>query len=94
MDRGELLSRILWGALMAYTGIAIFVPQIRIYWRGKDFKVGVVSSIGLASFFWWPMIAAAFFPEWPNALKAVISFLLFIGLSFVGYLMDKYPLHR
>ena len=100
MSRGELLIRILWGVLMSYSGIAIFVPRIRLnwvenfFWETESFKMGTVSSIGFAAFFWWPMLAQVLTPKWPTVINFLIGILLYAGFLFVGYMMDKYPLNR
>lgn len=92
MTREELFFWILWGALIIYSGVCIFVPEVRINWKGRPFKLGTVSSVGLAGFFWWPMVAALLVPDWPFIVVYLIDLVLFFGLTFVGYLMDEFPL--
>ena len=85
----DLVFMVVWAVLMGYSAVAIFVPEIRIFWRHENFKLGALSSVGLASFFWWPVVAAVVVPQWPAFAKYFIGLVLFIGFCFAGYVIDK-----
>jgi hypothetical protein len=49
----------LWSVGMIYSALSIGIPEIRIYWKGSDSRLGFVSSVGMAMFFWCPMAVGA-----------------------------------
>lgn len=52
MSGTETLAVTIVVAGMAYTALCLGIPEIRIYYRGSDKKIGPVGSVGLALFFW------------------------------------------
>jgi hypothetical protein len=54
MSAGELIAVSIWVAGMVYTALCVGIPEIRMYWKGSDTKMGMVSCLGVAMFFWIP----------------------------------------
>jgi hypothetical protein len=77
---------------MTYSALSIGIPEIRIYWKGTDTRLGFVSSVGLAMFFWCPMVVAAAINlgiiSSRFTFTAYLLGLVALVVSGAGYLMD------
>jgi hypothetical protein len=86
-----ILGFIIVGALIVYTTLCIWVPEIRVfYWRGAGGpKFGTLSYIGFAMFFWSAWIAhLEIIPE-EHRFKAYLVVLLIFVVALIGYLIDQ-----
>ena len=59
MTGGEKLLVCIWVIAMIYFALCIWIPEIRLYWRGTQKTVGPVSNFGCAMFVWCPALALA-----------------------------------
>lgn len=92
MTAAETLAVSIWFAGMAYFGLCVGIPEIRMYWKGSDTKMGLVSCLGCAMFFWGP--ALVFMCVATGLTSEVYKFAgyIFCGLGLlvagIGYLID------
>jgi hypothetical protein len=84
------LGIIVWVTGMAYTALCLGIPEIRIYWKGTDKKMGTVSCVGFALFFWWPVLV--WLLGWLIPKEYLIAAYGFVMLAFIiamiGYGLD------
>jgi hypothetical protein len=92
-DLKEILGISIWVSGMAYSALAIGIPEIRPNWHGTSTRLGAVSSVGVAWFFWGiPVLALA---GWMLGITSLtLAWLLFCCVAVViftsGYLMDVF----
>ena len=88
MTGGEIVGVIVWGLLTAYSAVAVFVPEIRIHWKRSDKKLGTVSSIGFAMFFWSPTLGLMGFIPAGYTRAMFLFVVLGIVIAGTGYVLD------
>lgn len=77
-----------WVTLAFYSALCIWIPEIRIWWAGSDTRVGTLSYIGLALFFWSPVLAITGLISEKNYFVLYFVMLLAGLLTMIGYLLD------
>jgi hypothetical protein len=61
----EIIVLLLWAAGAFYSTLCVLVPEMRPdvdqsrFWTGRDKKVGLLTCVGTAMFFWLPMLTYA-----------------------------------
>lgn len=92
MSAGELIAVSIWIAGMAYAALCVGIPEIRMYWKGSNTKMGLVSCLGVAMFFWSP--AFVLLGESMGLISGAYKFagfllcLLGLVVAGVGYFID------
>jgi hypothetical protein len=58
----RIVVLLLWAAGAFYSTLCVFIPELRPavhqsrFWTGRDKKVGLLSCVGVATFFWLPLL--------------------------------------
>jgi hypothetical protein len=71
----------------------VFVPEVRMYWRRSDKRLGTVSAFGVAVCVWAPTLV--FLGIVPKSYGGWVYFAVMVGflIAAVGCLMDvHFPL--
>lgn len=95
MTSWELLGVIVWGVAATYTALCIFVPELRIYWKQTDKKLGTLSSIGVAVCVWAPTLVLM--GVIPSGYGRWVYCVVLLGglIAVVGGVLDVYfPLNE
>ena len=86
-----------WIGGMAYTALAVFIPELRLGWERTSILLGPLSSLAFAWFFWGVPILWGV--SWLTGihlatLEYFIWAAIFVTLGGAGYLMDVTQKHK
>jgi len=55
----KVIAVVIWGALAFYSLLCLWMPELRLYGKGTQKKLGLFASLGLAVFIWFPGLVVA-----------------------------------
>lgn len=51
------IAIVIWAVLAGYTAVCVWLPELRLFhWKATDAKMGGISYLGFALFFWSPLL--------------------------------------